>query len=145
MQLTSDLFQNNGDLPALCTCKGQNTSPSLRISDIPAGTVSLALIMHDPDAPGGDFLHWTMWNIDPATSLIEENSVPANARQGSNDFGDAGYGGPCPPSGTHRYVFELFALNTSINAPDGSDRRTVEAALQPHVLSSAKLVGLVSA
>lgn len=145
MRLTSDLFQDNTPIPPAYTCKGPGMSPSLRITDIPAEAVSLALIMHDPDAPGGDFVHWLVWNIDSATEFIEEGAVPAAARQGVNGFGNIGYGGPCPPSGTHRYVFELYALNTLLDMREGADRATLETALSQHIVATARLVGLVSA
>jgi Raf kinase inhibitor-like YbhB/YbcL family protein len=101
--------------------------------------------MHDPDAPSGDFVHWLVWNIDPTTGFIEEGTRPAASRQGVNGFGAVGYGGPCPPSGTHRYVFELYALNTSLDVPEGADRTTLEAAFDQRVVAAARLVGLVSA
>lgn len=145
MQLTSDLFQANAPIPAAYTCKGRNVSPSLRINGVPAETVSLAIIMHDPDAPSGDFLHWTIWNIDPLVTGLEEGSVPADSRQGLNGFGTVGYGGPCPPSGTHRYIFELYALDTLLDLPDGANRATLEAALSSHTLATATLMGTFSA
>jgi Raf kinase inhibitor-like YbhB/YbcL family protein len=145
MRLTSDLFQDNGPIPPAYTCKGPGTSPSLHISDTPAEAVSLALVMHDPDAPRGDFVHWLVWNIDPATSFIEEGMLPATSRQGVNGFGTIGYGGPCPPSGTHRYVFELYALNALLDVPEGADRTTLEAALEQRIVTTARLTGLVSA
>ncbi|PYI92109.1 MAG: YbhB/YbcL family Raf kinase inhibitor-like protein, partial [Verrucomicrobia bacterium] len=92
------------------TCNGQSTSPELRISGTPPGAKSLALIADDPDAPGGVFTHWLVWNIDPQTTQWAENSIPAGALQGTNDFSKKGYGPPCPPSGTHRYVFKIFAV-----------------------------------
>lgn len=145
MQLTSDLFQDNGPIPPAYTCKGPGASPSLRISDVPTGTVSLALVMHDPDAPRGDFVHWLVWNIDPATSFIKEGTLPAASRQGVNGFGAVGYGGPCPPSGTHRYIFELYALSAPLDLPEGVDRATLEAAFDQRVVATARLIGLVSA
>ena len=145
MRLTSDLFQDNTPIPDTYTCKGQNKSPSLRIDGAPTGTVSLALILHDPDAPNGDFLHWTVWNIDPTTSVFEEGTLPPGARQGTNGFGSIGYGGPCPPSGTHRYVFDLYALDALLDVPEGADRQAIENTLRPHVISAARLVGLFSA
>lgn len=145
MQLTSDLFAHQSPIPTAYTCKGQSTSPSLRIADIPPGTKSLVLVLHDPDAPNGDFLHWTVWNIPPTTFLFKENSVPDSAVQGVNDFGKVGYGSPCPPSGTHRYVFELYALNTLLDLPEGSPAADLQKAMESHVLEKAGLTGLVSA
>lgn len=145
MQLTSDLFTDQATIPTDYTCKGRNISPSLHISDIPSDTQSLALIMHDPDAPNGDFLHWTMWNISPTTSLIAEATVPEHAVQGMNGFGAIGYGGPCPPSGTHRYVFELYALDSTLDLPEGADRQSFESAIASHIIDSARFTGLFSA
>jgi Raf kinase inhibitor-like YbhB/YbcL family protein len=144
MQLTSDLFAHQSPIPDDYTCKGKDLSPSLRIADPPAGTKSLVLVLHDPDAPKGDFLHWTVWNIPPTTFLVKENSVPDSATQGMNDFGKVGYGGPCPPSGTHRYVFELYALNTLLDLPAGASAADLQAAMESHVLEKAGLTGLVS-
>ncbi len=144
MQLTSDSFAHQSPIPDDYTCKGKNLSPSLRIADPPAGTKSLVLVLHDPDAPKGDFLHWTVWNIPPTTFLVKENSVPDSATQGMNDFGKVGYGGPCPPSGTHRYVFELYALNTLLDLPAGASAADLQAAMESHVLEKAGLTGLVS-
>jgi len=145
MRLTSDLFQDDTLIPDTYTCKGQNKSPSLQIADIPAETVSLALILHDPDAPNGDFLHWSVWNIVPTTSTFEEGAVPTGVRQGINGFGSVGYGGPCPPSGTHRYVFDLYALDAVLDVPEGADWQTIENDMRSHVISTARLVGLFSA
>ncbi|HEX8763203.1 MAG TPA: YbhB/YbcL family Raf kinase inhibitor-like protein [Candidatus Saccharimonadales bacterium] len=145
MQLTSTSFGNQTIIPDQFTCKGANSSPELLISDVPTGTVSLALIMHDPDAPNGDFLHWTIWNISAAAAIIPAGQVPIDAVQGTNDFGTIGYGGPCPPSGTHRYIFDLFALDSHINLPAGASRLQLEAAVQNHILDRTQLIGLVNA
>lgn len=101
--------------------------------------------MHDPDAPGGDFTHWTLWNISPATTDLPEGIAPAGTVQGVTSFGTTGYGGPCPPSGTHRYTFDLFALDTLLDLPEGAQRQEVEAAMQGHVIGQTRLIGLVSA
>lgn len=145
MRLTSPAFADKAVIPSLYTCQGRSISPPLGIADIPPETVSLALIMHDPDAPSGDFLHWILWNIPRGVSFIEENSVPADAAQGINGFGKPGYGGPCPPSGTHRYIFELYALDALIDMPENSDRSQIEAALSSHSIVAARLTGLCSA
>lgn len=131
MKLTSPAFQNNAVIPARYTCDGENVNPPLTISEVPAGTQSLALIVHDPDAPRGNWTHWLLWNIDPATTSIAENSVPAGAVQGVTDFGSAAWGGPCPPSGTHRYIFTLYALDAKLDL----------SAMQGHILEEAELVG----
>ncbi|HET8669122.1 MAG TPA: YbhB/YbcL family Raf kinase inhibitor-like protein [Candidatus Saccharimonadales bacterium] len=145
MQLTSSLFTNQSSIPADYTCKGRNISPSLHIEGVPAEAKSLALIMHDPDAPNGDFTHWVIWNIPPSETDIVEGAAPDTTTEGANDFGTAGYGGPCPPSGTHRYVFDLYALDAVVNLPRGSLRTQIEAAMAGHVIEQAQLVGLCSA
>jgi len=144
MQLTSVHFADQAAIPAQHTCKGQNTSPSLAITGVPAKAVSLALILHDPDAVHGDFTHWMVWNIHPDTMAIAENSVPDGAMQGINGRGVAGYMGPCPPAGTgtHHYIFELYALNDMLDVPQNADRATVEAAIAQHTIAKAQLVGL---
>src|SRR5947207_13423456 len=111
MKITSSAFQQGGNIPSKFTCDGPNTSPALQISGIPAEAKTLVLIVDDPDAPSELFTHWVVWNIDPRTSDIAEGSAPAKGMQGKNDFGKSGYGGPCPPSGTHRYYFKIFALD----------------------------------
>lgn len=131
MKLSSTAFQNNAIIPARYTCDGVNVNPPLTISDVPAGTQSLALIVHDPDAPRGDWTHWLVWGIDSTTTTIAEDSVPAGAIQGVTDFGSAAWGGPCPPSGTHRYVFKLYALDAKLEL----------SARQGHILEEAELVG----
>lgn len=144
-QLNSPVFAENGDIPDKYTCKGENISPPLEISGIPDGTASLALIMHDPNAPSGDFLHWTVWNISPETKSIAENSVPHGAVQGQNGFGESDYGGPCPPSGTHHYEFDMYALKTKLNLPAGSSRTQLEQAMRNQIIAETKLVGLCAA
>jgi Raf kinase inhibitor-like YbhB/YbcL family protein len=119
-------------------------NPPLQLSDIPAGAKSLVLIVDDPDAPGGLFTHWLVWNIDPATTHVGEKSVPPGAAQGVNDFGNSGYGGPCPPSGTHRYFFRLFALDQKLDLKSGAKRSALERALAGHVLARGELMGRFS-
>src|ERR1019366_3154532 len=133
MQLTSNSFLANTIIPANFTCKGAGISPHLHIENIPPGTVSLALIMHDPDAPLGDFTHWIIWDMPTDIHDIVENSVPDGAIQGLNDFNNIGYGSPCPPSGTHRYMFELYALSIAITLPEGSLRAQLESSLKDQV------------
>jgi Raf kinase inhibitor-like YbhB/YbcL family protein len=145
MRLTSLLFTNQSPIPDDYTCKGRNVSPSLRIEGTPPGTKSLVLIMHDPDAPNGDFTHWVVWNIPAGETDIVEGAVPDAALQGASDFGTTGYGGPCPPSGTHHYVFELYALDTTLSLAQGASRKDVEAAMAGHIADQSQLVGLVSA
>lgn len=144
-QLTSPAFANNEAIPDKYTCHGEDISPPLAISGVPPGTVSLALILHDPDAPSGDFLHWTVWNIPASTTELPENRVVAGAVEGLTDFAAVGYGGPCPPSGTHRYFFELYALDAVLDFPAGTNRQTLVAAINNHLLDSCDLVGVTSA
>ena len=142
LSLSSPAFAEGGDIPAKYTCKGKNISPPLAINNVPADTKSLALIMHDPDAPAGDWLHWTVWNIEPGTNKISENSVPAGAIQGQTSFGKIGYGGPCPPSGTHHYVFTLYALDKSLDLKSGASRAELEQAISGHDIGHTTLTGL---
>lgn len=142
MILSSNAFANNANMPAKYTCDGENVNPSLAIKEVPAETKSLILIMDDPDAPMGAWLHWTVWNIDPATTEIAESSVPPGATEGTTDFGHPGYGGPCPPSGTHRYFFKLYALDTEINLPTGAKLKELEQAMAGHIIDQAELIGL---
>src|SRR3981081_4501947 len=119
-QLTSPAFADGTIIPQRYTCKGKNLTPPLQITGTPEGTASMALILHDPDSPSGDFLHWSIWNVNPALSKLEENTVPEGVLQGTNDFGQLGYGGPCPHTGTHRYVFDLYALKAQLDLPAGA-------------------------
>jgi Raf kinase inhibitor-like YbhB/YbcL family protein len=144
-QLTSPAFEDDQVIPEKYTCKGEDISPPLAISGTPDAAQSLALIMHDPDAPNGDFLHWTIWNIDPETVTIAENTVPNGALQGKTGFGHAHYGGPCPPSGTHRYIFNLYALSEKLDLAVGSSREDLEEAMEGLIIAQAKLTGNFSA
>lgn len=141
MKLTSPAFTSNSDLPSKYTCDADNISPPLQIADLPEGTQSLALIVDDPDAARGDWVHWLLWNIDPSTTEIAENSVPSGAIQGLTDFGRNDWGGPCPPSGTHRYFFKLYALDTTLDIPASSKKADLQSAMQGHILDQAELIG----
>ncbi len=141
MTITSPAFSAGAEIPAKFTCNGQSTSPELRIRGTPPGAKSLALIAEDPDAPSGVFTHWLVWNIDPQTTRWGENSVPAGALQGTNDFSKKGYGPPCPPSGTHRYVFKIFALDRPLELKVGAHRADVEGAMRGHILAQGELIG----
>ncbi len=138
MELKSIAFNDNGALPSKYTCDGANVNPPLTIKDIPKEARSMALIVDDPDAPRGDWVHWVVWNI-PITENIEEDSVPGV--QGVNDFGDNSYGGPCPPSGTHRYFFRIYALDTELDLPGSTNKRELEDAMRNHIIAKAELVG----
>lgn len=144
MKLTSPVFADNQTIPAKYTCDGENINPPLEISDVPENAKSLVLIMDDPDAPAGIWMHWIMWNLDPATKIIAENSVPAGAVEGLTSFGQPGYGGPCPPSGVHRYFFKMYALDTMLDLPSATDKAGLEKAMQGHILVKAQLIGLYS-
>src|SRR5438045_5660495 len=113
--VASAAFQTGGAIPDQFTCKGANQNPPLQFQGVPKEAKNLVLILDDPDAPGGLFTHWIVWNIDPSTAGIAQKSVPGGGIEGTNDFGKKGYGGPCPPSGTHRYVFHLFALDQKLD------------------------------
>src|SRR6476660_7022585 len=133
MKITSSVFQQGGNIPSKFSCDGANTNPPLQISDVPAEAKGLVLIVDDPDAPGGLFTHWAVWNISPQISTIPEGSAPKGVH-GTNDFGKSGYGGPCPPSGAHRYYFKIFALDRQLKLRAGAKRKEVDAAIKGHVI-----------
>ena len=139
LQITSAAFGHNQTIPRKYTCQGEDINPPLAITGIPPGTKSLALIMDDPDAPGGNWDHWLVYNIVP-TSEIKENSVPGT--QARNDFGRVNYGGPCPPPGTHRYFFKLYALDTTLVLKGAPSKEALEKAMQGHILEKSELIGL---
>ena len=141
MKLTSTAFQENGLIPGEHTCDGKDTSPPLTIGDVPHEAKSLALIVDDPDAPVGTWVHWVIWNIDPGVKSIAQNSVPAGSVQGVNDFRTNRYGGPCPPSGTHRYFFKLYALDTTLKIGAKSTKADLEKAMSGHIIGQGQLVG----
>ena len=147
MELKSPAYRQGSPIPIRYTCDGGSISPPLSWSGVPAGTRSLALILHDPDAPKpGGFTHWIMYNIDPRAKSLPEG-IPARARiggsvvQGSNDAGRPGYFGPCPPSGMHRYFLTLYALDTTLNLKPGASQPQIEAAMKGHILKTAVLMG----
>ncbi len=141
MMLSSGAFTNNSKIPAKYTCDGENVSPPLEISEVPVNTKSIVLIVDDPDAPVGDWVHWLVWNISASVTVIE-GALPEGAIQGKNDFGNNSYGGPCPPGGTHRYQFKLYALDTTLNLPEETRKGQLEKAMEGHVLDKATLTGL---
>lgn len=141
MKIGSPAFAENGKIPKQYTCDGQDVNPPLTIENPPANTVSFALIVDDPDAPAGTWVHWVVWNIDPATREIAGATVPKGAVQGINDFGKKAWGGPCPPGGTHRYFFKLYALNALLTLSPGSTKGELEKAMKDHILARAELVG----
>jgi len=143
-RLTSPDFAQNGLIPSRFTCKGQNISPTLEIAGVPAGAQSLALIVDDHDAPSGTFTHWLVWNIPPETKKLPAGAHPGGALEGTNDFGTAGYSGPCPPSGTHHYIFTLYALKSSPSLSAGASREAFDQAMSGHALARTFLVGRYS-
>ena len=140
LKITSSAFQQGGNIPPKFTCTGSDTSPPLQIAGVPSEAKSLVLIADDPDAPGGVFTHWLVWNIPPQTNSISEGSAPKGVH-GTNDFGKSGYKGPCPPPGTHRYSFKVFALDRELDLRSGAKRSQVDAAIKGHVIAQGELVG----
>jgi len=145
MQLTSTAFKNNGNIPAEHSYRGGNISPPLTIAGVPADAVSLALICDDPDAPVGTWVHWLVWNLDPKTNQIPKGSLPPDTLVGANSWGKAEWGGPAPPSGTHHYIFKLYALKEPLVLKPGADAKALETAMKGKILAETKLVGLYSA
>lgn len=147
LRLTSPEFKQGAVIPPQYTCKGQDINPPLNIMGVPQTAKSLALIMHDPDAVGSDFTHWVVWDIPTNTETIAANSVPIGAIQGINGFGTNRYGGPCPPSGsgTHRYMFELYALDTTLSLNPDTSREKLQDIMKGHILAQYTLTGLVAA
>ena len=144
LTLTSSAFENNKEIPEKYSCDGQDINPPLSLEGIPEETKSLVLIMDDPDAPMGTWDHWIVFNIKPSTKTIAENSVPPGAVQGVNSFKKITYGGPCPPSGTHHYLFKLYALDTILDLDENTNKQDVERAMKGHVVAQTKLVGMYS-
>lgn len=138
--LTSSAFSEGGAIPAMYTCDGQNIDPPLSISGVPKNAKSLALTLEDPDAPSGTFVHWVVYNIDSATREIGQGTEPM-AAYGKNGTGKTGYTGPCPPSGTHRYYFKLYALDTMLPATEGLSKEQLLDAMHGHIIGMAQLMG----
>jgi|ERR1051326_3040396 Raf kinase inhibitor-like YbhB/YbcL family protein len=146
LKLTSGAFNNGGRIPEKYSKKGGNISPPLEWDGASSKAVSLALIVDDPDAPSGTFVHWLLYGIPPSlTSLKEEMpntpELPSGLRQGRNGFGDIGYGGPQPPSGVHRYFFHLYALDRQVDLPSGAGRSELERAIEGHIIDQSELMG----
>ena len=139
MKLSSPEFAHNEFIPKKFTCQGKNINPGLIIEGIPERTKSLALIMDDPDAPGGDFVHWVLYDI-PITSRIEENTIPG--KEGLNSLGRLGYVSPCPPAGVHRYFFKIYALDKILNLDAGLSKSELENEISAHLIDKAELIGL---
>jgi Raf kinase inhibitor-like YbhB/YbcL family protein len=150
LKLTTTAFASGGKIPTTFTCDGADVSPALGWSAPPPGTQSFALILDDPDAPGRVWVHWLLYDL-PATErelpegLPKEGNLPSGARQGRNDFGRIGYGGPCPPPGSaHRYFFRLFALDKKVTLPGGATRKQLERSMSGHILAQTELMGRYS-
>ena len=144
MIITSPAFKHNSKIPSKYTCDGENINPPLELSDMPRGTRSLVLIVDDPDAPSKTWVHWVVYNIDLKVKEIKENSVPVGGVLGTTDFEKPGWGGPCPPSGSHRYFFKVYALDTILDAPNGLTKQQVLEKVRDHVIEETEIVGLYS-
>lgn len=144
MKIKSSVFANQEKIPAKYTCTGEDVSPPLHFEEVPSAAKSLVLIVDDPDAPSPSaWVHWVVYNIDPTVTENLENSVPQGGQQGTSSFGKSEYGGPCPPSGTHRYFFKLYALDMKLDLPS-ADKQVLEEKMQGHILDQAELIGLYS-
>lgn len=145
ISLTSPAFAANGAIPTVHTCDGRDLSPALAWSGVPAQAKSLALVVDDPDAPSGTWVHWVLYDIPPSTTGLGEGAgagaLPAGTRQGRSDFKRTAYGGPCPPSGSHRYFFKLYALDAALGGLHEPTAGDLEKAMQGHVLARGELVG----
>jgi Raf kinase inhibitor-like YbhB/YbcL family protein len=139
--VSSPTFSHKGSIPARFTCDGQDISPPLQFGNVPKAAKSLALIMDDPDAPAGTWVHWVVWNIPPGIGEIRDGSVPEGMQQGLNSWNRNSYGGPCPPQGTHRYFFKVYALDSTLGLPLSTTKAGLEKAIKGHVLGSGELMG----
>ena len=142
LKISSPAFENSGEIPKKYTCDGANVSPSLKIENVPSNTKSLALVFDDIDAPRGTYVHWILWNMAPGVNEIKENSVPEGVMQGVNDFKKRHYGGPCPPKRAHKYVFDIYALDTLLNLNPNGTKKDLGKAMEGHIISRAQLTGL---
>jgi Raf kinase inhibitor-like YbhB/YbcL family protein len=138
LAIKSPAFENQGNIPSKYTCEGDNVNPEIDVRNMPASAKSLVLIMEDPDATKGTFDHWIMWNI-PVDGVINENSAPGV--QGKNGAGQNKYTGPCPPTGNHRYLFKLYALDQMLDLKEGATKKALQEAMKGHILSSGELIG----
>lgn len=148
-QITSPAFDEGDSIPTPYTCDGENKSPPLHWSQVPQNAGSLALVMDDPDAPSGTFVHWVFYNLPPDVDMISEGAQPEDiealgGENGTNSRGQTGHTGPCPPSGEHRYFFKLYALDTTVDLTAGATKSELEAALSGHVIEQAELMGVYS-
>ena len=139
--ISTPAFGNGQPIPDRHTADGADTSPQLDITGVPDGAVSFALIMDDPDAPMGTWVHWVVWSIPATTTTLPEGGLPDGAVEGQNSWGRSGYGGPAPPSGTHRYFFKLYALDIDLDLPTSTDKNGLLQAVEGHVLARAQVMG----
>ncbi len=137
--VTSPAWEPGGEIPVTYTCDAEDLSPPLEFTRFDAGTMSLAVLMEDPDAPGGTFIHWIAWNIEPG--MIPEGGLPAGAVEGVTDFGETGYGGPCPPE-RHEYIITVYELDSMLDLEAGADVEALRAAIEGHVLGEASYRGV---
>ena len=144
MTITSPAFERGATIPLRFARDGENVSPPLTIREVPSEAQSLALIMDDPDAPRGTFTHWVAFNLDPVDQQIPEAAVLTDAARGRNSWNETFYGGPQPPSGEHRYIFHVFALDRPLDLPNGADRADVDHAMRDHILEHAELMARFS-
>lgn len=149
MQIQSSVFENNQKIPSKYTCDGQGVNPELNFLDVPSSAVSLVLIVDDPDAPNGTFTHWVVYNINPRVNKVSENSVPEGGMLGLTSLGKPGFVGPCPPpasqrgeSGTHRYFFKLYALDTKLILMENVSKEEVEITMGGHIITNSQIIGL---
>ncbi|KPK92443.1 MAG: hypothetical protein AMJ94_05135 [Deltaproteobacteria bacterium SM23_61] len=142
LKVTSPAYENNKTIPSKYGCDGVNVNPAIRIENVPPGAKSLALLFDDKDAPRKTYVHWIVWNIDPAVKEIQEDSVPAGAVQGLNDFKKNTYGGPCPPTRPHRYALLVYALDARLNLDPKSGKVELEKAMERHIISKGQLMGV---
>lgn len=138
LRVHSTVFSHNGHIPPEYTCEGKDINPPIEVDNIPEGTRTLALIVEDPDATKGVFDHWLVWNISPNEAIVEQSNPGIS---GTNSFGHTGYGGPCPPSGAHRYFFKVYALDTKLDLLAGADKKALLEAMQDHILAEGELMG----
>ncbi len=144
MTLSSPAFASGEAIPARYTADGEDVHPPLVISGAPEGTVSFALVVDDPDAPRGTWVHWVVWNLPGDLSSLPAGELPGGVEVGRNSWGKREWGGPSPPSGTHRYFFKLYALDSRLDLPPGADKDSLEGAMRRHVLDRAELMGTYS-
>ncbi|WP_313889962.1 MULTISPECIES: YbhB/YbcL family Raf kinase inhibitor-like protein [Nostoc] len=146
MKLESSAFEANDLIPAKYTCDGEDISPPIVWDEVPIETESIVLIVDDPDAPGRTFVHWVVYDIPATVHQLPEHiatvkTLPNGGVQGKNDFGKFGYGGPCPPSGIHRYFFKLYAIDKKLGLSAGASKNQLLAAIDSHILATAELIG----